>query len=137
MFYRLSAYAIAAALFPIASASAQDTFPSGVWTDADRSVVVRIGLCAPASAVFCGTILEDNRAGQAANPPGHQLVRDLKLGRSGWGGKLVDGGMTLNFTMRPQPRDTAQVRFCFGVICDTETWQRVSSVPASNAPLRR
>lgn len=137
MFYRLSAYAIAAALFPITSAQAQDAFPGGIWSDADRSIVVRIEPCTPLARVFCGSVIQDNRVGQATNPPGYQLVRELTQSRAGWKGKIVDGGTTLNFTMRPQLRDTAQVRFCFGVICDNETWQHLSSLPAPNSGLRR
>jgi uncharacterized protein (DUF2147 family) len=137
MFYRLSAYAIAAALFPIASANAQEAFPSGVWSDAERMVVVRISPCSAGAAVFCGTVVEDNRPGPPANPPGHQFLRDLKQTRTGWKGKLNDGGTGLTLSMQPQAGGTAQVRFCLGVLCDTETWRRLSSVPAQSAPLRR
>jgi hypothetical protein len=137
MFYRLSAYAIAAALFPLSSATANEAFPSGMWRDADRTLVISIAPCAAEAGSFCGSIIEDNRPGPAANPQGHHLVRGLKKERAGWKGKLVDGGTQLNFTMRPQAGDSAQIRFCFGVVCDTETWQRVSSVPVSTMPNRR
>jgi uncharacterized protein (DUF2147 family) len=137
MFYRLSTYAIAAALFPLSTATANEAFPGGIWRDGDRTLVVSIAPCPAEASTFCGSLIEDNRPGPAANPQGHQLVRGLKKDRAGWKGKIVDGGTQLNFTMRPQNGDAAQVRFCFGVLCETEVWQRVSSVPVSTMPPRR
>lgn len=145
MFYRLSGLAIMAALFPAASVSAQSaaptsnptTFPSGIWTNAGQEMVVRIAPCAGTPNQFCGTLLQDNRPGPAANPANHQLVRDLAAGRTGWKGKIVDGGTTLNFTMRPAANDRAQARYCFGIVCDSETWMRVPNAPTPNAALRR
>lgn len=137
MFYRLAAYAIAAALFPVAPANAQEAFPNGIWSDAERSVVVRIRPCSAGASVFCGTVVEDNRPGSPANPPGHQFLRDLKQTRNGWKGQLNDGGTALTLSMRPQSGGAAQVRFCFGVVCDTETWRRDAALPASSGPSRR
>lgn len=132
MLYRLSGLAIMAALFPAASVSAQSVaptsgqlnFPAGLWTDADRSMVVRMAPCAGSPNRFCGTLVQDNRPGPAANPANHLLIRDLAADRAGFKGKAVDGGMTVNLTMRPGSANSAQVRFCLGIICETETWQR-------------
>ena len=145
MFYRLSGLAIMAALFPAASASAQSavstntptTFPSGIWTNTDQEMVVRIAPCSSSPNRFCGTLLQDHRTGPAANPPGHMLVRDLASDRAGWKGRIVDGGTTLNFTMRPAANDRAQARYCFGIVCESETWMRIANPPAPNATLRR
>lgn len=145
MFYRLSGLAIMAALFPATSVSAQSatptnspvSFPSGVWTNASQEMVVRIAPCASGPNRFCGTLLQDNRPGPVANPANHQLVRDLAADRTGWKGKIVDGGTTLNFTMRPAANDRAQARYCFGIVCESETWMRIANPPAPNATLRR
>jgi uncharacterized protein (DUF2147 family) len=137
MFYRLSAFAIMAGLCATTPALAQENPPTGVWSDADRSVIVTIAPCAGAAATFCGTVLQDNRPGPAANPPNHLLIRGLQRDRRGWRGQINDGGTTLNLTLRMSGPSTAQARFCFGIVCDTETWSRVQAANDVGPPLRR
>lgn len=142
MFYRLSGFAIMATLYAVAPAIAQtsantNNSPVGVWTNGDREVVVRISSCASGAATFCGTILEDNRPGPAANPPNHVLLRDLRADRQGWRGKVNDGGMQLNLTMRITTPTSAQARYCFAMACETETWTRTSESGNVGQQLRR
>jgi uncharacterized protein (DUF2147 family) len=142
MFSRLSALALMAALCATNSASAQtpandNNTPAGIWTNTDREIVVQITPCRSSSQTFCGTILEDNRSGPAANPPNHVFIRDLRLDRQGWKGKINDGGFNLNLTMRLTPPNAAQARYCFALACETETWTRVGSSPGAAMPVRR
>jgi uncharacterized protein (DUF2147 family) len=127
MFYRLSAFAIMAGLAAPVVASAQENAPTGIWRDSDQSFIVRIAPCVAVGNAFCGTVLQDNRPGPAANPPNHVLIRGLQRDRRGWRGQINDAGTTLNFTMRMNSPTTALARFCFGIVCDTETWSRVSA----------
>jgi uncharacterized protein (DUF2147 family) len=143
MFYRLSALAIAAALFPVASVNAQPAspstsqaaFPTGLWTDAERNTVVRIASCTGAPTRFCGTLLQDNSTDRDANTINTVVLRDLVSSRGSYKGIAVFGGTTLNLTMRQGARDSAQIRMCLGVFCDTETWQRPANDQAP--PMRR
>jgi uncharacterized protein (DUF2147 family) len=138
MFYRLSTYAIFAGLVAAGTpAAAQETVPLGIWTDAERSVVVRIAPCPTGASTFCGIVLEDNRPGPAANPPNHILIRSLRQDRQGWRGIINDGGTQLNFTMRLRSSNSAQARFCFGIVCDTETWSRIGAAGEAGTLPRR
>lgn len=131
-----------AALYASAPAMAQtpantNNTPAGVWTNGDREVVVRIAPCAQGAATFCGTILEDNRPGPAANPPNHVLLRDLRADRQGWRGKVNDGGFQLNLTLRMTTPTAAQARYCFAMACETETWTRTGGAGDGGQALRR
>jgi uncharacterized protein (DUF2147 family) len=141
MFYRLSAFAIMAALCVSNAASAQtppsasNDNPAGVWSNGDREIVIQITPCPRSTNTFCGTILQDNRPGPAANPANHVFIRDLRLDRQGWKGKINDGGFNLNLTMRLSGSNSAQARYCFALACETETWSR-SNPPAGGATAR-
>jgi hypothetical protein len=143
MFYRLSALAIAAALFPVASVTAQPAnptpsqgaFPTGLWTDSERNILVRIASCSGNPNRFCGTLLQDNSPDRDASTINTVVIRDLAASRAGFKGVAVFGGTSINLTMRPAARDSAQVRFCMGLLCENETWQRPANDQISS--LRR
>jgi uncharacterized protein (DUF2147 family) len=137
MLYRLSAFAIMASLSASSAASAQtaannNATPAGVWTNGDREIVVQIAPCLASAQTFCGTVLEDNRPGPVANPPNHVLIRDLRLDRQGWKGKINDGGYNLNLTMRLNPPNSAQARYCLAFACESEVWTRVDPTQSGN-----
>jgi uncharacterized protein (DUF2147 family) len=137
MFYRLSAFAIMAGLVAATPANAQTTVPTGTWTNANREVIVRVSPCQTSTSTFCGTIVQDNRPGPAANPPNHMLIRDLRSDRQGWRGQINDGGMQLGLTMRMRDQSNAQVRYCLAFACETETWSRITTPNDINPPSRR
>jgi uncharacterized protein (DUF2147 family) len=129
MFHPLSTFTLAAALFVSTGAQAQDGFPAGVWSDSAREVTVRFAPCTAGGQVFCGTTLSDTRPDPDSNPAGYVIVRDLRQERGVWRGVAVDGTFRLNLTLRPSGPDTMVARYCFGPVCESETWTRVRTAP--------
>jgi uncharacterized protein (DUF2147 family) len=128
MFYRLSAYAIAAALLPVSPVAAEEAFPNGVWSDARRRIIVRVAPCGVAANSFCGTVVRDNRRGRPTNPPGHLLIRHLSPSRPNWTGQVMDVGTKINMTLRPIANDRAMAQVCMiGLFCLSETVVRIDA----------
>lgn len=57
-------------------------------------------------------------------------MRDLRQERGAWRGKADGEGMSVNVSLQPRGANAAQVRFCVGILCDTETWTRVTGPAA-------
>jgi uncharacterized protein (DUF2147 family) len=122
---------LAMTFLPIVPVYAQDAFPLGVWTDAQRRIVVRITPCGSDVDTFCGTVVQDNRTGLAKNQPGHTIIRDLEQGPVHWSGQAFDGPTRFSFTLKPTAHDRAKARLCVsGIFCMHEKVHRVSGFVA-------
>jgi uncharacterized protein (DUF2147 family) len=119
------------------SAFAAEAFPRGQWTSADAAVSINIVPCSSTSADFCGYVLSDTREEQS-NPVGHQIVNSLRKTKGAWRGQVRDGDMTVSIRMRPLTNGNAEVRMCFGIFCENETWTRAgdSVVSSVAVPMR-
>jgi uncharacterized protein (DUF2147 family) len=133
---------LALALGMAAAAPAQAVEPiAGRWVTAEKDAVVAIRQCGKA---LCGTIEKflipppggnDQRDVNNADPAkrkrkliGTAILSGLTADADAWRGQVYDpkSGRTYTSEVRRKGDGTLEVKGCFGPLCQTQVWKKVS-----------
>jgi uncharacterized protein (DUF2147 family) len=116
-----------------APAAAAPSPIEGLWTNAKKSVVVRI---APCGAAWCGKVVSANAREEAKaakygveDLEGEQMLTGLRPSGAGrWKGQVYVPklGRKVGSTVTMPSRNQIKVSGCFaGIICRTQVWTKV------------